>query len=143
MHALGFVTVVSAVMLAGCAQPEGLQVVDPVVRLSANPKAPSVGYFKIKGGPTDDRLLTVTSPLVINIDLHDHKMEGGMMKMTPIDGGVEVAAGATIEFKERGKHLMLNNVNPGVSAGENIQLNFTFASGTILQAYAPVRAPGA
>lgn len=143
MRALGFLTVVSAVALAGCAKPEGLQVVDPVVRLSANPKAPSVGYFTMKGGPTADRLLNVSSPVVIQIMMHESAMEGGKMTMRSIDAaGVEVPAGATVKFEEGGKHLMLTNINPGVKAGEKMQLTFTFASGTVLQGYALVRAAG-
>ncbi len=142
MRRLGFLAVVSSVALAGCEKPEGLQVVDPVVRLSANPNAPSVGYFTVRGGPTSDRLLNVTSPLVIQIAMHDHKMDGGMMKMVPLDGGVEVPANTTVEFKEGGKHLMLFNVNPGVKAGERILMTFTFASGNILQGNALVRPAG-
>jgi periplasmic copper chaperone A len=143
MRALGFLTVVSAVALAGCAKPEGLQVVDPVVRLSANPNAPSAGYFTIKGGPTADRLLNVSSPLVIQILMHDSVMEGGKMTMKSIDAaGVDVPANSTVKFEEGGKHLMLANINPGVKAGEKVQLTFTFASGTILQGYALVRPAG-
>jgi periplasmic copper chaperone A len=132
-----------AIMLGACSdRPEGLVVKDAKVRLSANPAAPSVGYLTIEGGPTADRLISVTSPLVVNIELHDHSMEGGMMKMTPITGGVDVPANGRIEFKEGGKHLMLNTVNPSVKPGMTIQMNFTFASGTILQTMAPVSAPG-
>ncbi|MEP6785389.1 MAG: copper chaperone PCu(A)C [Sphingomonadales bacterium] len=142
MRALGVLTLVSAIALSGCAKPEGLQVVDPVIRLSANPRAPSVGYFTLKGGPTADRLLSVTSPLVIRIELHESMTASGMATMKPLDGGVEVPANGTIKFQEGGKHAMLFDVNPGVKANEKVQLNFTFASGTILQTFAPVRGPG-
>ena len=71
MRTLGFLTVVAAMALSGCVKPEGLHIVDPVVRLASNPKAPAAGYFTIKGGPTADRLLSVSSPLVIKIELHE------------------------------------------------------------------------
>ena len=142
MRPLGLFAIAASIAVTGCEKPQGLQVIDPVIRLSANSKAPSAGYFTMKGGPTADRLLSVTSPVVIRIDLHESMMAGNMASMKPLDGGVDVPAGGTIKFEEGGKHLMLFDINPGVKAGENIQLNFTFASGTILQAFAPVRAAG-
>ena len=142
MRTLGFLTVVAAVALTGCAKPEGLHIVDPMVRLAANPKAPAAGYFTIKGGPVADRLLSVSSPLVIKIELHESMTKDGTASMKPLDGGVEVPANGTVEFKEGGKHLMLYDINPGVAPNETIQVNFTFASGTILQGFAPVRRAG-
>lgn len=142
MRTLGFLTVVAAMALSGCVKPEGLHIVDPVVRLASNPKAPAAGYFTIKGGPTADRLLSVSSPLVIKIELHESMTKGNMASMKPLDGGVEVPANATLEFKEGGKHMMLYDINPGVAPNETIQVNFTFASGTILQGFAPVRSAG-
>ncbi|MES2289599.1 MAG: copper chaperone PCu(A)C [Pseudomonadota bacterium] len=142
MRALGVLTMVSAVALAGCAKPDGLQVVDPIIRLGASQRAPAVLYFTIKGGPTDDRLLSISSPLVIRIALHESMTKNGMATMKDLDGGIDVPANSTIKFQEGGKHAMLFDVNPGVSANEKVQLNFTFASGTILQTFAPTRAPG-
>lgn len=142
MRALGLVAMVSAVALTGCAKPEGLQVVDPIIRLAANPKAPAVLYFTLKGGPTDDRLLSISSPLVIRVAMHESTTENGMARMKELGGGVDVPANATITFQEGGKHAMLFDVNPGVSPNEKVQVNFTFASGTILQTFAPTRAPG-
>lgn len=143
MRTLGLLALGAAVTLSGCFEkPKGLQVIDPVVRLSANPKGPAAGYFTVKGGPTADRLLSVTSPLVIHIDMHESAMANGMMTMKTLDGGVEIPANGEVKFAEGGKHVMLFDINPGVKPNETIQMNFTFASGTILQAYAPVRAAG-
>ena len=142
MRALGLLTMVSAVALAGCAKPEGLQVVDPIIRLGTNARAPAVLYFTVKGGPTDDRLLSISSPLVIRIALHESMTENGKATMKDLDAGIDVPANSTIKFQEGGKHAMLFDVNPGVSPNEKVQVNFTFASGTILQTVAPTRAPG-
>ncbi len=142
MRALGIFAAASVLALAGCAQPKELKVEDAVIRLSANSKAPAAGYFTLKGGPTSDRLLSVTSPIVIRIEMHESMTAGGMASMKPLDGGVEVPADATVKFEEGGRHIMLFNINPGVKTGDTVQLNFTFASGLIMQTFAPVRAPG-
>lgn len=150
MRALSIYAVVSVLAVSGCAQPNELKIDGPVIRLSANPKAPAAGYFTLRGGPTADRLLSVTSPIVIRIEMHQSmtsagplaSSSGAMTSMTPLDGGVEVPAGGTVKFSERERHLMLYNINPGIKTGDTVQLNFTFASGLILQTYAPVRAAG-
>jgi periplasmic copper chaperone A len=143
MRALSVFAVAPLVALAACAEkPTEPTVTGAVVRLSANPKAPSVGYFTLKGGPTEDRLLTVTSPVVIRIEMHESMMSGNMSSMKPLVGGVAVPANADVKFEPGGKHIMLYNINPGMKAGETMRLDFVFASGLQLQAYAPLRAAG-
>ena len=144
MRAYGFATLAAAtLLLAGCSvQPGELKVVDMVVRLNANPKAPSVAYFTIKGGPTDDRLMSVISPVVIRTELHESMKTGGMMSMKPLDGGVAIAAKGEVKFEPGGKHVMLFNLNPVVKPRTTMAMIFTFASGTQLQAQVPVRAAG-
>ncbi len=143
MRTLGILAVISATMLSACAtKPTEPTVTDAVVRMAANPKAPSVGYFTLKGGPSDDRLLTVTSPVVIRVEMHESMTGGGMASMKPLDGGVAVPANTDVKFEPGGKHIMLFNINPGMKVGETMRLDFVFASGLQLQAYAPLRAAG-
>jgi copper(I)-binding protein len=143
MRALGIVALISAATLSACAtKPTEPTVTGAVVRMAANPKAPSVGYFTLKGGPSDDRLLTVTSPVVIRIEMHESMTGGGMASMKPLDGGVAVPANTDVKFEPGGKHIMLFNINPGMKVGETMRLDFVFASGLQLSAYAPLRAAG-
>jgi periplasmic copper chaperone A len=143
MRALALMMIATSVALAGCAgKPTEPTVADAVVRLAANPKAPSVGYFTVKGGPSDDTLLSVTSPVVIRIEMHESMTGGNMATMKPLDGGVAVPANGQVKFEQGGKHIMLFNINPGMTAGKTIRLDFVFASGLQLSAYAPLRAPG-
>ena len=143
MRTLGLMVAVLAVSLAGCAaKPTEPTVTGAVVRMAANPKAPSVGYFTIKGGPSDDRLLTVPSPVVIRIEMHESMTAGGMASMKPLDGGVAVPALTDVKFEQGGKHIMLFNINPGMKVGQTMRLDFVFASGLQLQAFAPLRAAG-
>jgi periplasmic copper chaperone A len=142
MRAWTMMAVAASVALTGCSKPDELTVSGAVVRLSANPKATSAGYFTIKGGPADDRLLSVSSPVVIRIEMHESAMQGGMMTMKPLTGGVAVPARTDVKFEQGGKHIMLFDINPGMTAGKTIQLTFVFASGLQLLAYAPLRAPG-
>ncbi len=143
MRALGLMTIAASVALAGCAaKPTEPTVEGAVVRMAANPKAPSVGYFTLKGGPKEDTLLTVTSPIVIRVEMHESMTSGGMASMKPLDGGVAVPANTDVKFEPGGKHIMLFNINPGMKVGQTMRLDFVFASGLQLSAYAPLRAAG-
>ena len=139
------ITLGVALALSACAPkaPAELNVTDAVVRLAATREAPSVAYFTIHGGATDDRLLDVISPVVIRTTLHESMMTGNMASMKSIDSGVPIPAGGTVAFKEGGRHVMLSYVNPGIKPGMTMPFIFTFASGTKLNVDASVVAAGA
>ncbi len=130
--------------LAACADqtPSQQSVKSAWVRLPAVAGNPAAGYFEIAGGSVDDRLMSVSSPLAVRAELHDMKMEGGMMKMAAIEGGAEVPKGGTLEFAPGGKHVMLFDVSPQASAGRTMPLKFTFASGVTLEHEAKLVAAG-
>lgn len=142
MRSFAWLVLAVPVALAACTpEPKELTVERAIVRLSPNPAAPSVAYFTIKGGPVADRLIAVSSPVVIRTEMHESMTAGGMASMKPITS-VPIPANATVTFEEGGKHAMLFNVNPGIKPDEAMALVFTFASGDKLQIQASVRRPG-
>ena len=143
MRLAGILALGCAVAVAGCQKPPAqLDVTDAVVRLAPTREGTSVAYFTVHGGPTDDRLLDVISPVVIRTELHESMMSGNMSSMKPLTGGVAIPAGSVVEFKEGGKHLMMHYVNPGIVPGKFVPLHFTFASGNKLEINASVVAAG-
>ncbi len=111
------------------AKPAVQKVEDATIRLPAVPGNPGAAYFKLSGGAADDRLISVTSTQSIRAEMHDSVMEGGMMKMKPIQGGLTVPAGGMVVFKPGGKHVMLFDINPKIKKGDAVPLTLTFASG--------------
>lgn len=130
--------------LAACGQPapRSAKVEHAVVQLPAVPGRPGAAYFTLDGGPVDDRLMAVTSPLAVKAEMHEMKMAGGMMGMAAIEGGLPVPAGGTVEFATGGNHVMLFDISPRVAAGGKMPLQFSFASGAKLEAEADVVAAG-
>jgi periplasmic copper chaperone A len=66
----------------------GLDITDPWFR--ATPKGASVagGYMKIKNdGSTPDRLIGGSSDVASKFEVHEMKMENGIAKMRPLEGG--------------------------------------------------------
>jgi periplasmic copper chaperone A len=128
--------------LCACSAKPVESVTEAVVKLPAVPGNPGAAYFTLNGGAVDNRLLEVSSPRVIKVELHDNMMVSGMMKMTPIEAGVAVPAGGKVEFKPGGKHAMLFDVSPKVKPGTKMPLSFTYANGRKIEVEADVRAAG-
>ena len=72
------------------------------------PNAPTVAaYFVIDNqGQTADRLLSVDTPIAGEAQLHEHVMQGDMMKMQHVPS-VEVPAGGEVTFAPMAYHVML------------------------------------
>lgn len=145
MRAFRLITPLVALALTACggASHDKLNVDQAFVRLSAVSGNPSSAYFALNGGPTADRLMSVSSPMAVRAELHDTKMEGGMMKMTPLADGLDIPAKAEIAFASGGKHVMLFDVSPKVAVGGKMPLVLNFASGAKLETQAEVIAAGA
>ncbi|CAG8868219.1 hypothetical protein PS726_05192 [Pseudomonas fluorescens] len=75
------------------------------------PNAPTVAaYFVIDNqGKTADRLLSVDTPIAGEAQLHEHVMQGDMMKMQHVPS-VEVPAGGEVTFAPMAYHVMLLNL---------------------------------
>jgi copper(I)-binding protein len=72
------------------------------------PNAPTVAaYFVIENpGKTDDRLLGVDSPISGEAQLHEHVMQGDLMKMQQVPN-VVIPAGGKVTFAPMAYHVML------------------------------------
>ncbi|MFW9079395.1 copper chaperone PCu(A)C [Pseudomonas sp. P2757] len=74
------------------------------------PNAPTVAaYFVVhNNGKTADRLLSVDSPIAPTAELHEHVMQGDLMKMQQVPS-VAIAPGADVTFAPMAYHVMLMN----------------------------------
>ncbi len=91
------------------------------------------GYMTIVNtGREPDRLLGGTLPLAGRFEVHEMKMEDGVMKMREVRGGLEIAPGQKVELKPGGYHVMFMDLNAPLKQGEPVkgQLRFEKA-GTV------------
>ena len=123
-----------AIGLAACGergqatQGEGLVVESPWSRAVA-PHAPvAAGYMTVRNGASvDDRLVEVRSEAAERVEIHEVRHEDGMARMRPLPEGVQVAAGATVEFKPGGYHLMFITPADGLFvAGHGVPATLVF-----------------
>lgn len=101
----------------------------PALRLSATPGAPSAAYFTLVGDGTAKSVTSVTSPDAGRVEMHESKMEGGMMAMVPITS-IDVPASGSVELRPGGKHLMLFDVAEAARTAGSVRLELHYADGT-------------
>ncbi|WP_075291152.1 copper chaperone PCu(A)C [Pararhizobium arenae] len=84
------------------------------------------GYLKLTNNGADDRLIGVTTDRAGTVQLHEMKMDGGIMVMRELKQGVDLPANTTVELKPGGFHLMFMNVSRPFKEGETIKATLTF-----------------
>jgi periplasmic copper chaperone A len=99
-----------------------------------NPVAgrPSAAYVTIHyGGTKPDMLVAASTPVAGRVELHNHLMDKGVMRMVKVSSIVIPPDSETI-LKPSGYHLMLFDMKNLPKAGARVPLTLTFKSGTTL-----------
>ncbi len=129
-------TIVAAV-LAGClalpAQAEdatvgSLKISAPWAR--ATPKGASVGggYMTITNtGTAPDRLIGGSAAVAGRFEVHEMKMDNGVMKMRLVAGGIEIKPGQTVKLDPTGYHVMFVGLKQQLKQGEHFKATLEFA----------------
>jgi copper(I)-binding protein len=71
------------------------------------------------------RLVAVASPAAKAAEIHDMKVDKGVMRMFAVEA-VEVPAGATVKLAPGGHHVMLLQLVKPLNAGDKVPLALTF-----------------
>jgi periplasmic copper chaperone A len=130
-----------SMLLSACAPAKVLYVDQAWVRLSANDGMPSGGYFTVHGGEEDVRLLSVISPAVLRVELHESIERDGVMSMQTVNG-VNIPARTDVAFGPGGTHLMIWGINQGIRKQGKLPLTFIFSNGDRIIVDAVIRATG-
>ena len=93
------------------------------------------------GGAEADSLVAAQADVSNAIEIHETKMEGDVMRMAQVEGGIQVPAGGQVELKPGGLHVMLIGLTRDLNVGDTFPLTLEFASGAKLQVEAEVRQP--
>ena len=137
--ALGTAAIASATLA------QTLTVTDPWVRATVA-QQPATGAFMQLHAAKGAKLIEVRSPAAATVEIHEMKMDGGVMQMRAVES-VEVPAGKTVELKPGGYHVMLMGLKSQLKAGDSVPLTLVVqgADGKreTLDVKAPVRALGA
>ena len=95
----------------------------------ATPKGAAVaaGFLVIhNSGSSPDRLLGGESDAAKEVQVHEMAMDNQIMKMRQLARGLEIPAGATVELKPGGYHLMLMGLARPLSQDDRYKMTLNF-----------------
>ena len=99
------------------------------------------GYLTVQNtGSEADRLLSITSPSSPDVQIHEMKMEGDVMKMRQLAEGLEIPAGGKVELKPGGSHLMFMSVPEPFKEGGMVKIMLKFEKAGGVEVSLPVAA---
>ena len=102
---LKFLALIAA-LTCGAAYAQSVEIRDAWIRTSV-PGQKATGAFMKITAKDGTKLMGASSPAAGVAQVHEMKMEADVMKMRAVTGGLDIAAGKTVELKPGGYHLML------------------------------------
>jgi copper(I)-binding protein len=106
------------------------------------PNSAKVGgcYVTLTAG-SDDRLVSVSTALAESAQIHEMKMENGVMSMSELPSGLALPAGQKVELKPGSTHIMLMGLRDPLVDGSVASLTLTFEKAPAIGVHAAVKQP--
>ena len=129
----------SEILAAKDANSTFVTVMDPWVR-EAPPGARVLGAYMTLVNPSGkaDRLLSVTSPMAGEIEMHRMTVKNGMMDMEAVDF-VTVPAKGEVKLQPGGLHLMIYGMKRELKEGDKLPMELKFEHAGTQKVDFPVR----
>ena len=82
----------------------------------------ATGAFMRLTSPRDVTLVSGSSPVAANVEIHEMKLDQGVMKMRAI-AGLPLPAGKPVDLAPGGYHLMLMGLKRPLAAGDSVPIS--------------------
>lgn len=104
------------------------------------PSAPnSAAFMTLENTTSNDISLTsATSPAAGKVELHNHVMHDGMMKMRQVKE-IEVPGNGKVVLEPGGLHVMFFDLTSPMKEGDEVSLTLTFSDGSKINQNIPVK----
>jgi copper(I)-binding protein len=104
-----------------------LDISGPYSRATPQGASIAAGYLTIKNtGIAADRLIGGSSDAAAKFEVHEMSMDNGIMKMRPVQGGLEIKPGETVELKPQGLHIMFVGLKKPLKQGDHVKATLVF-----------------
>ena len=116
-------TLLAAPALAGTIEARGAWIRTPPPGAET-----AAGYATILNrGTLPDRLLGGRTAVASAVAPHQMLMQGGVMRMRPIAGGLLIAARSSVRLEPNADHLMLFGLKRPLRSGQHVRIVLRFA----------------
>lgn len=126
---------VTAGIIAGIALPASaheyrigeIEIMHPVIRATPPTANVAAGYMLLMNSGTEsDRLVGGSAEFAESFEVHEMRMDGDVMQMREIEGGLEIEAGGEVLLERGGYHVMFIGLKEQMVAGENRDVRLVF-----------------
>ena len=114
-----------AALACGTVYAQTVEVKDAWVRATV-PGQKATGAFMKITAKDGAKLVAASTPAAGVAEVHEMKMEGDVMKMRAVQGGLELPAGKTVELKSGGYHVMLMDLKATLAKDSTVPLTLVF-----------------
>ncbi|QWD95877.1 copper chaperone PCu(A)C [Polynucleobacter sp. MG-6-Vaara-E2] len=139
---LGFCGSLMAQDVSKTVTTNAIKIENAYTRATAPGQQVAGGFMKIENKGTADQLVSASSPVAGEVQLHEMSMDGNVMKMRQVKD-IAVPANGAVELKPGGYHLMFLNLKGPFNAGQTVPVKLKFAKAGEVEVKLPVNAVGA
>ncbi len=130
----------SSAAIAQNATVGAIKIENAYTRATAPGQQVAGGFMKIENKGAADQLISASSPVAGEMQLHEMAMEGNVMKMRQVKD-IAVPANGAVELKPGGLHIMFMNIKAPLTAGETVPVKLKFAKAGEVEVKFPVNTP--
>jgi periplasmic copper chaperone A len=129
---------------AGAYDVGSIHISQPWSRATPKGAAAGAGYMTLTNtGTAPDRVSCVADDASAQCQIHSMTMEGGVMKMRPVEGGLEIKPGESVTLKPGGNHMMFLSLKHPLEQGATVKATLKFDHAGTIDVEYPVLAIGA
>lgn len=100
-----------------------VKVDDPWVRATVAPQKATGAFMQLTSAKAV-KVVSASSPVAEMVEIHEMKMEDGVMKMRAVEA-LALPAGQAVALKPGSYHVMLMGLKAPIKAGETVPLTLT------------------
>jgi hypothetical protein len=101
----------------------------------------ATGAFMTLTAREDTRLIGITSPVAGVAELHEMKLDNGVMKMRAVADGLALPAGKAVELKPGGYHVMLMDLKAALPKDSTVPVTLLFKDAKGVQSRVELKLP--
>jgi copper(I)-binding protein len=121
-----------------------IHISQPWSRATPKGAATGAGYMTITNkSAAPERVSCVSDDASGQCQIHSMTMEGGVMKMRPVEGGLEIKPGESVALKPGGNHMMFVALKHPLEQGQTVKATLKFDHAGTIDVDYPVLAIGA
>ena len=120
----------------------GVAVQDAWARATPTGATAGAAYMTLTS-PAGDVLTGASTPAAGQAAVHEMRMDGAVMRMRAVEGGLVLPPGQAVTLRPGGLHVMLEGLKAPLKQGGTVPLHLTFRTAPPLDLQVPVQAVGA